>query len=64
MTFVPDYLDTLDAHCFDDGEFGGNPYVLIRMDDGSYFTVWTEQSCVDPLVFGPDPAPGLAEPIY
>ena len=64
MTFVPDYLDTLDAHCLDDGEFGGNPYVLIRMDDGSYFTVWTEQCCVDPLVFGPDPGPGVAGSIY
>ncbi len=56
MTFVPDYLDTLDAHCLDDGEFGGNPYVLIRMDDGSYFTVWTDSCDVEPLEFGPYPS--------
>jgi len=55
------YLDTLDAFCISDGVYGGNPWVLVRMDDGSYFTVWTDQCEVEPCEFGPYPQPSFGE---
>ena len=47
------YLDSLAAHFVTDGEYGGQSWSLVRTDDGSYFTVWTDECEIEPCDFGP-----------